>query len=77
MKLRSDFRAAVSLKNRLHRESGEQVEELISPEQDRIWHPTSSTSWGHKSEWNWKWAHKFFFFFFNYLFVTVGFVKGR
>ena len=25
MRLRSDFRAAVSLKNRLHRESGEQV----------------------------------------------------
>ena len=31
--LRSDFRAAVSIKNRLHRESGEQVEEPISPEQ--------------------------------------------
>ena len=27
MKLRSDFRAAVSMKNRLHHESGEQVEE--------------------------------------------------
>ena len=45
MKLRSDFRAAVSVKNRLHRESGEQVEELISPEQQRRWHPSSSTSW--------------------------------
>ena len=33
MKLRSDFRAAVSLKNRLLHESGEQIEEPISPEQ--------------------------------------------
>ena len=31
-RLRSDFRAAVSVKNPLHRESGEQVEEPISPE---------------------------------------------
>ena len=34
MKLRSDFRAAVSMKNRLHHESGEQVEETIHPEQN-------------------------------------------
>ena len=54
MRLRPDFRAAVSLKNRLHRESGEQVEEPISPEQYRRWHPSSSTSWWDKSEWNWK-----------------------
>ena len=54
IKLRSDFRAAVSLKNRLHRESGEQVEEPISPERCRRWHPSSSTSWWDKSEWNWK-----------------------
>ena len=39
MKLRSDSRAAVSMKNRLHHESGEQVEEPISPEQYRMWHP--------------------------------------
>ena len=39
MKLRSDFRAAASAKNRLHRKSGEQVEEPISPEQCSIWHP--------------------------------------
>ena len=32
MKLRSDFRAAVSFKNRLHHESGEQVEEPIHPD---------------------------------------------
>ena len=31
--LRSDFRAAISMKNRLHNESGEQVEEPIHPEQ--------------------------------------------
>ena len=35
MKLRSDFRAAVSMKNRLHHESGEQVEEPIHPGQQR------------------------------------------
>ena len=45
MKLRSDFRAAVSMKNRLHHESGEQIEEPISPEQYSKWHPSSSTSW--------------------------------
>ena len=54
MKLRSDFRAPVSLENRLHRESGEQVEELIHPEQYSRWHPSSSKSWWDKSEWNWK-----------------------
>ena len=51
----------LSIKNRLHRESGEQVEEPISPEQYRRWHPSSSTSCCDKSEWNWKWAHKIFF----------------
>ena len=30
MKLRSDFRAAVSMQNRLHHESGEQVEEPVA-----------------------------------------------
>ena len=54
MKLRSDFRAAVLMKNRLHHESGEQVEEPINPDQYRRWHPTSSTSWWDKSEWSWK-----------------------
>ena len=56
-KLRSDFRAVVSMKNRKHHESGEQIEEPISPEQYRIWHPSSSTSRWDK---NWKWAHKNF-----------------
>ena len=54
MKLRSDFRVAVLMKNRLHHESGEQVEEPIHPIQYSRWHPSSSTSWWDKSEWNWK-----------------------
>ena len=33
MRLRPDFRAAVSLENRLHRESGEEIAEPISPAQ--------------------------------------------
>ena len=53
-KLRSDFRAVVLMKNRLHHESGEKVEESISPDQYSRWHPSSSTSWWDKSEWNWK-----------------------
>ena len=48
MKLRSDFRAAVLMKNRLHHESGEQVEEPIHPDQYRRWHSFSSTSWWDK-----------------------------
>ena len=40
MKLRSNFRAAVSTKNRLHHESGEQVEEPIHPDQYSRWHPS-------------------------------------
>ena len=75
MKLRSDFRAAVPMKNRLHHESGEQVEELIHPDQYSRWHPSSSTLWWDKSERNWKWAHKNFWI--DLLFVTVGFVYSR
>ena len=45
-KLRSDFRAAVLMKNRLHHESGEQVEERLHQ--------------GHKSEWNWRSELNFF-----------------
>ena len=75
MKLRSDCRAAVSVKNRLHHESGEKVEELISPEQYRRCHSSSSTSWWDKSEWNWKWVHKDFSS--ELFFVTVGFVYSR
>ena len=54
MKLRSDFRAAVLMKNRLHHESGKQLEERLHPDQQRRWHSSSSTSWLDKSEWNWK-----------------------
>ena len=45
MRLRPDFRAAVSLKNRLNRESGEEVAEPRSPQQYRRWHSSSSDSW--------------------------------
>ena len=69
MKLRSDFRAAVSMKNRLHHE------EPIHPDQYSRWHPSSSTSWWDKFEWNWKWARKIFLI--DLLFVTVGFVYSR
>ena len=54
MKLRSDFRAAVLMENRLHHESGEQTEERLHPDQPRRWQSSSSTSWWDKSEWNWK-----------------------
>ena len=70
------FRAAVLLKNRLHHESGEQIEEPIHPDQYRRWPPSSSTSWWDKSEWNCKWAHKIFELI-RILFVTVGFVYSR
>ena len=45
MRLRQDFRAAISLKNRLHRESGVEIAEPITPQQYRRWHSSSSDSW--------------------------------
>ena len=75
MKLRSDFGAAVLMKNRLHHESGEQIEERLHPDQPRRWHSYSSTSWWDKSDWNWKWADKNCLI--DLLFVTVGFVYSR
>ena len=45
MRLRQDFRAAISLKKRLHRESGEEVAEPTSPQQYLRWHSSSSDSW--------------------------------
>ena len=48
MRLRSDFRATVTIMNRLHRESGE-VAEPIPFEQYQRWHSSSSFS----SWWNW------------------------
>ena len=41
MRLRSDFRAAVTIKNRLHRESGEERAEPIPVQQYQRWHPSS------------------------------------
>ena len=49
MRLRSDFRAAVTLMNRLHRESGEERPEQIPFEQYQRRHPSSSSS----SWWHW------------------------
>ena len=62
MKLRPDFRAAVSLslKNRLHRESGEEVAQPISPQQYRRWHSSSGDSWWDTSDWSWSGAHNNF-----------------
>ena len=49
MRLRSDFRAAVAIMNRLHREPGEERAEPVLFQQYRRWHPSSSSdSW-----WNW------------------------
>ena len=61
MRLRQGFRAAVSLENRLHRESGEEIEEPIFPQQCRRWHSSSSDSW-----WDWdtsqSWWSSWYFF---------------
>ena len=45
MKLRSDFRAAVSMNNRPHHESGEQVEDRLHQINKGRWHSSSSASW--------------------------------
>ena len=54
MKLRSDFRTAVTIMNRLHRESGEERPEPILFHQYQRWHSSSSssTSWW---QWNENW----------------------
>ena len=44
MKLRSDFREAVTIMNRLHRESGEERPEPIPFYQYKKWHSSSSSS---------------------------------
>ena len=41
MRLRSEFRTAVTLMNRLHRESGEERAEPIPFQQYQRWHPSS------------------------------------
>ena len=50
MRLRTDFRTAVTLMNRLQRESGEERPEQIPFHQYQRWHPSSSSS---SSWWNW------------------------
>ena len=54
MKLRSDFREAVTSMHRLHRESGETRPEPIDLYQYQRWHSSSSssTSWW---QWNEHW----------------------
>ena len=44
MRLRSDFRTAVTLMNRLHRESGEERAEPIPFQRYQRWHSSSSSS---------------------------------
>ena len=49
LRLRLDFRTAVTIMNRLHREPGEERPEPIPFQQYQRWHPSSSSSlW-----WNW------------------------
>ena len=57
MRLQSDFRTAVTLMNRLHRESGEERAEPIPCQQQQRWHPSSSSS----SWWNWEKMVELFF----------------
>ena len=73
MRLRSDFRAAVTIKIRLQRESGEDRAEPTSPQQHRRCHPSSlSDSW-----WNWdtskSWWSSLVQFLFNCLLQLVSF----
>ena len=60
MRLRSDFRAAVTIMNRLHRESGEERLEPIPFHQYQRWHSSSSSSasWW---QWNENWWSSYFF----------------
>ena len=51
MRLRSDFRAAVTVTNRLHRKFGGERAEPIPFQQYQRWHPSSSSS----SSW-WQWV---------------------
>ena len=56
MKLRSDFREAVTIMNRLHRESGQERPALIPFHQYQRWHSSSSsssTSWWQWNEHRW------------------------
>ena len=71
MRLRPDFRAAVSLKNGLHRKSGEQVAEPISPQQYGKWQRFMV---GHVDL---ELAELIRNMLSDFFFVTVGFVYSR
>ena len=55
MKLLSDFRTAVTIMNRLHRESGEERPEPIPFHQYQRWHSSSSSSSTSRWQWNENW----------------------
>ena len=62
MRLRSDFRTAVTRMNRLHRESGEERPEPIPFHQYQWWNSSSSSS---SSRWQWNqnwWTSSLFLF---------------
>ena len=62
MKLRSEFRTAVTIMNRLHRESGEERPEPIPFHRYQRWHSSSSSS---PSWWQWNenwWSSEFVFY---------------
>ena len=71
MRFWPDFHAAVCLKNRLHRESGEEAAEPISPQQYRRWHSSSSDSWCDTSK-SW-WTSCWFFKMTSFLLQLVSF----
>ena len=55
MRLRSDFGTAVTIMNRLHRESGEERPEPIPFHQHQRWHSSSSSSSSSWWQWNQNW----------------------
>ena len=61
MKLRSDFREALTSMHRLHRESREERPEPIPFNQYRRWHSSSSSSSTSWWRWNENWWSSFFF----------------
>ena len=69
MKLRSDFREAVTIMNRLHRESGEERPEPIPFYQHQRWHSSSSSS---STSW-WQWNEIWWSFFSRKFVVSRSF----
>ena len=72
MKLRSDFREAVTTMNRLHRESGEDRPERIPFHQYQRWHSSSSSSSTSWWQWNEHWWSSYFSFFVARSFTADG-----